>query len=291
MIFEIKNLSPDNYESVINFYSKYGDRSYNWYEKKLKKDIISGKIIGKIYIINNNEIVGSYLGRIQSLLSNLALKAVQSIDTLISPSYRGGIILIKLAKEFYESLKKNSFDCVFGLPNKKIEKFRYKFLKWNLSKPTYSFTIFIPIFLLRFFYYLIKLFIKKKIFFSYSQEKIDTLKKNLKISDYSFENQAHGAYWITSKNFYFTFIGLYRVGRTLNIFEKFLLLLITSSNAKGIFLKTYSTEETETAKIFAPFSIKKKALNFSGRILMDKPNFSFTEQSFEFVEFDTFGLL
>ena len=152
MIFEIKNLTPDNHNSIINFYSKYGDRTYNWYEKKLKKDIISGVIIGKICIINKNEIIGSYLGRIQSLLSNPTLKAVQSIDTLIAPSHRGGTILIKLAKEFYEDLKKESFDCIFGLPNKKIEKFRYKFLKWNLSKPTYSYTIFIPIFLLRFFY-------------------------------------------------------------------------------------------------------------------------------------------
>jgi hypothetical protein len=106
MIFEIKNVNPDNCELLLDFYSKYGDRSFNWYEKKLKKEIISGTIIGKICTINENEIIGDYLGRIQSLLSNPSLKAVQSIDTLISPSYGGGKILIRLAKEFYELLKK-----------------------------------------------------------------------------------------------------------------------------------------------------------------------------------------
>ena len=291
MIFEIKNVNPDNCELLLDFYSKYGDRSFNWYEKKLKKEIISGTIIGKICTINENEIIGAYLGRIQSLLSNPSLKAVQSIDTLISPSYRGGKILIRLAKEFYEFLKKNSYDCVFGLPNKKIEKFRYKFLNWNLSRQTYSYTVFVPIFLLRFFFYVIKIFIKKKIFFNYSHEKIDALKKVLKSSDYSYENKAYGAYWIASKNFYFTFIGLCRVGRTLNIFEKFFLLLIIAEKANGFFLKTYSTEKTETAKIFSPFSIKKKALNFSGRNFTNNTNLPFAEQSLEFVEFDTFGLL
>ena len=41
MIFEIKNVNPDNCELLLDFYSKYGDRSFNWYEKKLKKEIIS----------------------------------------------------------------------------------------------------------------------------------------------------------------------------------------------------------------------------------------------------------
>jgi hypothetical protein len=291
MIFEIKNVNSDNCKSLLNFYSKFGDRSFNWYEKKLKKEIISGTIIGKICTINENEIIGAYLGRIQSLLSNPSLKAVQSIDTLISPSYRGGKILIRLAKEFYDFLKKDSYDCVFGLPNKKIEKFRYKFLNWNLSRQTYSYTIFIPIFLLRFLYYLIKIFIKKKNFFNYSDKKIDALKKILRSSDYSCENKAYGAYWIASKNFYFTFVGLCRVGRTLNIFEKFFLLLIIAEKADGFFLKTYSTEKAETAIIFSPFSIKKKALNFSGLNFTDKKNLQFSEQSLEFVEFDTFGLL
>ena len=50
-------------------------------------------------------------------------------------------------------------------------------------------------------------------------------------------------------------------------------------------------KETETAKIFAPFSIKKKALNFSGRNLTNKIDLPFNEQSLEFIEFDTFGLL
>ena len=98
---EIRNLVIENYKPIIDFYAKHGDRSYDWYNKKLKKDIISGKIIGTIcYEKNSDNIIGAYLGMIQVLLCNPSLKAVQSIDTLISPKYRGGRILIKLAREF-----------------------------------------------------------------------------------------------------------------------------------------------------------------------------------------------
>ena len=82
-----------------------------------------------------------------------------------------------------------------------------------------------------------------------------------------------------------------RAGRTLNIFEKIFFLIIIAGKANGFFLKTYSTENTETAIIFSPFSIKRKALNFSGLNFKNKTNLLFSEESLEFVEFDTFGLL
>jgi hypothetical protein len=290
MNFEIKNLSTDNFESVIDFYSKYGDRSYSWYEKKLKKEIMSGNIVGKI-CFDNKKVVGAYLGRIQTLLCSPSLKTIQSIDTLIAPSYRGGKILIRLAKEFYQFLKLNSYDVVYGIPNKKIEKFRYKFLNWKLLAPTYSFTVLIPIFLLRFFYYVFRFFFSKKIFFNYNKEEIILIKKKLTVKNYTHENFTHGIYWISGHNKIFTFIGLFRVKRHLNIFEKFLVLLVASSNSKGFFLKTYSTLNSQTANIFRPFSIKKKALNFSGSFLSKKAEILSKKSSFEFVEFDTFGLL
>jgi hypothetical protein len=291
MIYEIKNLTSEKCISILKFYARYGDRSFSWYEKKLKDDILSGTVIGKYCINNNNEIIAAYLGKIQSLISNPSLKVVQSIDTLVAPSHRGGHVLIKLAKEFYDYLKIKSFDCVFGLPNKKIEKFRYKFLKWNLSRPTYSYTVFFPIFFLRLFYYCIKHFINKKNFFKFSQDKIYSLKKNLKINKFCKENENNEAYWISSENFYFTFIGLCRAGRKLNILDKFIFLSNIASSSKGFFLKTYSTEDTETASIFKTFSFKKKALNFSGIVLANNSKLSFGEQSLEFIEFDTFGLL
>ena len=290
MNFEIKNLSPDNYNSVISFYSEYGDRSFDWYEKKLKKEIISGNIVGKI-CFDNKKVVGAYLGRIQTLLCSPSLKAIQSIDTLIAPSHRGGKILIKLAKEFYQFLKLNSYDVVFGLPNKKIEKFRYKFLNWKLLSPTYSFTVFIPIFLLRFFYYFFRFFFRKKIFLDYKKEEIILIKKKLILKSYTPENLNQGIYWINGHNNIFTFIGLFRVKSHLNIFEKFLVLLIVSSISKGFFLKTYSTLNSETANIFKPFSIKKKALNFSGCFFSSKAEILTKKNSLEFIEFDTFGLL
>jgi len=290
MNFEIKNLSPDNYNSVIDFYGKYGDRSFSWYEKKLKEEIMSGNIVGKICFDNEN-VVGAYLGRIQTLLCSPSLKAIQSIDTLIAPSHRGGKILIRLAKEFYQFLRLNSYDVVYGLPNKKIEKFRYKFLNWKLLAPTYSFTVFVPIFLLRFFYYVLRFFFSKKIFFDYKKKEIILIKKKLIVKNYTYENLTQGIYWINGYNKFFTFIGLFRIEKKLNIFEKFFVLLVASSNSKGYFLKTYSTLNSETANIFKPFSIKKKALNFSGSFLSKKAEILSKKNSFEFFEFDTFGLL
>ena len=290
MNIEIKSLTPDDYKSLMDFYSRYGDRSFYWYEKKLKKEIMAKTIIGKI-CLTNGKIIGAYLGRIQTLLTNPSLKGVQSIDTLIAPPYRGGKILLNLARKFYEFLKMNSYNCIYGLPNNKIEKFRYKFLNWKLINPTYSYTIYIPIFFLRIFYYFINLFIKKKKLYNFEKKKIDLLKKNLRVPDYVLENKSNGAYWIASHNAYFTFIGLFRTEKNLNILQKFILILIASSKAKGFFLKTYSTDRTETAKIFEPFSIKKKALNFSGLFFSDKDKNLLKKRNFEFIEFDTFGLL
>lgn len=291
MEVEIRNVVSENYKSIIDFYAKYGDRRYDWYNKKLKKGIISGKIIGKICVEkNSNNVVGAYLGRIQLLLCCPSLKAVQSIDTLISPKYRGGKILIKLAREFYDFLKKESFDCVYGLPNSKIKKFRYKFLNWNYFKTTYSYYVIIPTFILRFFFNLTNIFLGNKKIFSYQKEKIYELKKKFEINSNCFENQNRGAYWVSYENKYFTNIGICRTGKKLNILHKIYLLMMMSSKTKSLFLRTYSTDQTETASIFNPFSFKKKALDFSGLNLREKSNLPFKVNSFEYIEFDTFGL-
>ena len=290
MDVRIASISPEDHKLIINFYAKYGDQSYDWYTKKLKDDIISKKIIGEICIDKKtNKIVGVYLGRIQPLLSSPSLKAVQSIDTLISPNYRGGRVLINLANKFYKSLNEKYFDYIYGLPNKRIEKFRLKFLKWNYSAATYCYIVFIPIFLLRFFYFFIKLFIKNKILFNFSLEKINLLKKILKINIDLNENFIHGAYWISNESSLFTEIGLCRTSKNLSIFNNLILLSIFASTARGFFLKTYSTKDTETAEVFRFFSIKKKALNFCGLNLKNKPKKIFNQKSFEFIEFDNFG--
>jgi hypothetical protein len=291
MDVRITSISSEDHKSIINFYAKYGDQSYDWYIKKFKDDIILKKIIGEICIDKNtNEIVGAYLGRVQPLLSSPSLKAVQSIDTLISPNYRGGRVLINLANKFYKSLKEKSFDCIYGLPNQKIEKFRFKFLKWNYSAATYCYIVFIPIFLLKIFYFFIRLFIKNKIFSNYSLKKINLLKKILVINTNHNENLIHGTYWISSENSLFTDIGLCRTSRNLSTFSSLVILSILASTAQGFFLKTYSTKDTETGEVFRFFSIKKRALNFCGLNLKNEPKKIFNQKSFEFVEFDTFGL-
>jgi hypothetical protein len=291
MNIKFENVLPKNYKAIIQFYAKYSVKSYKWYNQKLKKGLISGKIIGKIAINKtNNKIIGAYIGRIQNLLSNPSLKAVQSIDTLISPAYRGGKVLINLSREFYEFLKVQNFDCVYGLPNEKIKKFRYKFLKWNFSKFTYTYYVFIPVLVLRLLYTCANLVGIKKIF-NYSNKNIHDLKFFLFLNENCIENRnIKGIYWVSHESSYFTNIGLCRTGKNLSISDKLYLLMIMSLHAKSLFLRTYGTEESETTSIFSPFSIKKKALEFSGRILKNDGNIIFKEQFFEFVEFDNFGL-
>jgi len=63
-----------------------------------------------------------------------------------------------------------------------------------------------------------------------------------------------------------------------------------ASCSKGLFLMTYATAGSETGHLFSTFSIKHEGLKFSGMNLLSSTH-SFGEDSFEFVEFDTFGLI
>jgi hypothetical protein len=290
MSIEITDVSAEYWDLIIEFYSKYGDKKKLWYFKKLKDDIFKGKVIGKFALDKKTGIVVScYLARIQPLLSNLSLKAVQSIDTLTAPHWRRGDITFRLAKNFYEHLKQNSFDCIYGLPSIRADKFFYKILKWNFSTKTHCYIVYIPIFILRFFFSCISFFIKKDLF-NFNEERICELKNFLFINDKCIENKKNSVYWISYDGLYFADIGLCRTGSKLNFFKKLYLLMIFSSTSKSFFLRTYATEQAETAKIFSPFSFKKKALDFSGRILKENSKLPFNLKLFEFVEFDTFGL-
>ena len=148
----------------------------------------------------------------------------------------------------------------------------------------------IPTFILRFFFNLTNICLGNKKIFSYQKEKIYELKKKFEINSNCFENQNRGAYWVSYENKYFTNIGICRTGKKLNILHKIYLLMMMSSKTKSLFLRTYSTDQTETASIFNPFSFKKKALDFSGLNLREKSNLPFKVNSFEYIEFDTFGL-
>ena len=291
MNIEIKDILPEDYSLIIEFYSKYGMKSYDWYNKKLKKNILSGTIIGKVCIIKEtNEIIASYLCKIQRLLLNNSLKSVQSIDTLTAPLYRKGNITAKLSKEVYKYLKSESFDCIYGLPSRRADKFFSRILKWEIFNPTYSYYVFIPVFILRFCYVLINFIFKNKKSFSYSREKVNLLKNFFVVNENCTEKYIKEFYWVSYDNGFFTDIGLCRSGNNLNIFDKFYILMIISSKSKKFFLRTYSTERSNTANIFNPFSFKKKGLDFSGFTFNDNCKFFLKQSSFEFIEFDTFGL-
>ena len=53
----IRSISPKDHKLIINFYAKFGDRSYDWYIKKFKDDIISNKIIGEICVEKKNSVL------------------------------------------------------------------------------------------------------------------------------------------------------------------------------------------------------------------------------------------
>jgi len=53
----IRSISPKDHKLIINFYAKFGDRSYDWYIKMFKDDIISNKINGEICAEKKNSVL------------------------------------------------------------------------------------------------------------------------------------------------------------------------------------------------------------------------------------------
>ncbi len=177
------------------------------------------------------------------------------------------------------------------MPSRRADKFFNRILKWEVFKPTYSYYVFIPVFILHFCYLLINFFFKNKKIFYKPKEKVNLLKNIISVNENCIENYEKEFYWVSFDNGFFSNIGLCRSSNKLiSIFDKLYLLMTMSSKTKKLFLRTYSTECSETANIFAPFSFKKKGLDFSGFVFNDSCKLYLKQSSFEFVEFDTFGI-
>jgi hypothetical protein len=90
----------------------------------------------------SNKIFSAHVGRVRNLPSNPSIKAIQLMNTLVSPAYRGGKVLINLSLKFCEFLKKQTIFKIIFLMNtwiadySKINIFNFKLthLKEDLNK-------------------------------------------------------------------------------------------------------------------------------------------------------------
>jgi len=289
---EIVDIKEKSIDEILHFYVTYGDGNPVWYQNKLQKSFESGRLLGKLCIASDSKsIIGAYLGINQPLLSNPSLKSVQSIDTLISPQARGGGVIRKIARAFYDELANSGYDCVYGLPNKRIEKIRYKVLGWNESRLTYRYIVPIPAFVLRIALRLLSFLSPNLISFGAKSKGVEQIKSFAQLNDKIQYIHGNGMLSCSYKKGWFQKVGVIRTGQELSVFGKFRALCLLSVRSEGFFLLTYATQDSETGSLFAPFSIKKEALKFSGINLINLPRFSFGEAPFEFVEFDTYGLI
>jgi hypothetical protein len=292
MKIEIADIRDREIDEILSFYATYGGGDLSWYRNKLQKDFNSGRLLGKLCIDSEtNKIVGSYLGVSQTLLSNPALKSVQSIDTLIAPQARGGGSLRKVANTFYEHLANSGYDCVYGLPNKNIELVRFRVLGWNESRLTYRYFVPIPTFILRILFRIISLSRFGKISFTVKPKDINQIKELVMSNDRIEYIVNNGMLSCAYKSGILQKVGVVRTGQVLGFIGCLNALCHLAMRSKGLFLMTYATSDSETSSIFNRFSIKRKALKFSGLNLNKGHNYSFGEAPFEFVEFDTYGMI
>lgn len=288
---KIKALADVDPESVIAFYAKFGDAAQKSIRTKLTSSSGAYKCHGAIGISSNGEVVGAYLGIHQALLSNPELNSSQSVDTLISPNYRGTALLRNLAVFHYNALEINGFDCVFGVPNKLIEKIRYKRLDWNMSRIIYRFIIIFPSPLL----YVLHLIFSILGNIDYFKNNVRTtpeigdVVRNLLANKTGVEIVTGlGCLAVIKKQRYKIKIGIIRYNKKISSIQRLRFLALLAYKFPLGLMISYATRDSETAQFLKTFSIRSESLHFSGRLLGARRGASFGEQSFEFLEYDTF---
>lgn len=291
MDHSIVDLRTIPFDRLIAFYEKNGFGPANWYRQKLAPPHQSGKLLGSVCVDTaSGEILGAYLGLDQPLLCNPALKAVQSIDTLISPQARGGNLLRQVGEAFYRELAERGYDCVYGLPTRRSAPLRERALGWNKSRATYRYLVPLPIPLLKLADLVFRLLPGQAASSVRKERALDTWTKACSAHPNWVCHDERELFSIGYRRGVFAKIGLVRCRRSMGWLDRFKTLCRLASLCDGWFLLTYATEDSDTARLFSSFSLKKWALNFSGRLLGAESKFSFGETSFEFLEFDTFGL-
>ena len=291
MKIKVIDIREKSFSQLLQFYSDNGDKEISFYKNKLQKDYDSGALLGKLCVTEgDNNITGSYLGVDQPLLCNPATKSAQSIDTLVSTEVRGRGVIRKVAEEYYSQLRTLGYVSVYGLPNKEIEGIRFGALGWNESRLTYRYLVPIPIPLLKLGYFLISYLKPSYLRFTARAEDLDLAKERLSDNKDVLWTYNDGLLQCSYKEGLFQKVGAVRAGQYKGIMRKLAVICGLASCSKGLFLMTYATAGSETGRLFSTFSIKQDGLKFAGMNLASNTH-SFGEDSFEFVEFDTFGLI
>jgi len=291
MDHSIVDLRTVPFDRLVAFYEKNGFGSANWYRQKLAPPHQSGKLLGSVCVDNSSgDILGAYLGLDQPLLCNPALKAVQSIDTLISPQARGGALMRQIGESFYRELADRGYDCVYGLPTRRSEPLRERALGWNKSRATYRYLVPLPVPLLKLAHLAFLLLLRPETSSLRKEPGLDALARAFSQQAGYICHDQRDLFFVAYRRGAFAKIGLVRSRRHRGWLDRFRTMCRLASLCGGWFLLTYATEDSETAQLFSSFSLRKWALNFSGRLLGADSKFSFGETSFEFLEFDTFGL-
>lgn len=289
MDYSIVDLRTLSFDKVIDFYEQNTDVPARWYRRKLEAHFTSGKLLGRVCVDNaSGSIVGAYLGLDQPLLCNPVLKAVQSIDTLISPQARGGNLLRRIGEAFYSDLAARGYDCVYGLPTTRSEPLRVRALGWNKARTTRRYLVPVPTPVLRLMHLVLRS--PSSSGTHRRQPELEALIRHLTGDGPCICHDSPALLFVAYQSGLFTKVGFIRTRRNLGWLDRLRTLCSVAAASPGWFLLTYATEDSETATLFSSFSLSKKALNFSGRVLRPGSRFSFGETSFEFVEFDTFGL-
>jgi len=290
MEYSIVDLRAVPFDKLVAFYEENTAVPAHWHRRKLESHYATGKLLGSLCMDSSGRLLGAYLGLDQPLLCNPALKAVQSIDTLISPQARGGSLLRQIGESFYRGLSERGFDCVYGLPTRRSEPLRERALGWNKSRAAYRYVVPIPIFLLKIAHLGFQSLRPRDQSPHRKRPELESLMRHFsEHPKYACHDQRE-LFSISYRSGAFTKVGLVRARRNMGLRHRLETLCSLAARSSGWFLLTYATEDSETARLFSSFSLKKHTLNFSGRLISPGPKFSFGETSFEFAEFDTFGL-
>jgi hypothetical protein len=289
MDYTFVDLRTMPFDRIIDFYEKNTSVPANWHRQKLADHYRSGKLLGCLCVdAGSQEILGAYLGLDQPLLCNPRLKAIQSIDTLVSPQARGGSLLRLIGEAFYRDLSKRGYDCVYGLPTSRSEPLRERALGWNKARTTYRYVVPVPTLLLK----IVHLALPAPTVPASRRDKAELGALAGRFGSdarYTCHDQP-GLFFISYRSGMFAKLGLVRSRRHMGFWDRLRTLCRVAASAQGWFLLTYATEDSETARLFSSFSLRKRTLNFAGRLLSPDSRVSFGETSFEYIEFDTFGL-
>jgi hypothetical protein len=298
MDYIIKDLLDVDSAQLSRYYAEFTDKNFRFYEKKFGLFKKLNLLMGKVAIDSNDgKIIASYLFIDQMLLANPNLKSAQSIDTLVRPDARGGNILRALAKSLYSDLKYQGYQCIYGMPSKSLALFLERVLKWNKSKDTFRYIVFIPLPVLRLIGFIANHFLTLNYKLTnctggISLKHFGSLSNIFLNSDskaFIFLKSPYIASVLKSSKIYVDIGFIRKQGSAQSWLNRLFHLSFLALHTKGMFYRTYASVDSETARYISCFFFATKSLPFSGKLyLKGEEHVSFGEQSIEFIEYDNF---